>query len=39
MAYGEVYLGTSEITGTVYNFDDRNVHAIVTGKSWMEHLR
>lgn len=38
MAYGEVYLGTSEDTGTVYNFDDRNVHAIVAGKSWIELL-
>ena len=36
MAYGEVYLGASEVTGTVYNLDDRDVHAIVTGKSWYE---
>lgn len=36
MAYGEVYLGVSEVAGAVYNLDDRDVHAIVTGKSWME---
>lgn len=36
MAYGEVYLGVSEVTGTMYYFDDRDVHAIVTGKSWCE---